>query len=508
PLLRRTRIPSGRGKMSGGGGRFPVRVKAAGVMQCQKQKKYMIFVSWSDRNNVLIYRTFEEFKTFHKELKRKFPIESGSLRRSDRTLPKFKDANMKQRKSGKLNKALERLKLLETYAQELLRMDAKISQSETLIQFFKAQTQDLDPSFPENSVVIMPSEIGGDRKKERRQQQQQQVPSITHPQASQSYRCIEAFETKDTKNKPFQVAKKEIVEVLIKDMTGWWLVENADKQIAWFPAPYLQELGLHGASQSASSAQEEGCLYFAAQAYESQEEDELSLNKGVLVEVLRKSEDGWWLSRYNGQTGYIPSLCLQPYRNPHCRLQSLVSCGLNASTPNLSSSFSSSFSSSSSSLGAPLDEGAGGSEVQTRPPQDQSQEGTSARSRSKSLPRASSTSHLEGDSSALSSGKEQDRPGWKADLSRSLPEVEQSRSSVPGTASAARDSKCPHLTRRDRNDSGFVEPCAADSSCSLADCDAAAGAPKVPARPSAHEILQKCSTITKRALQSASRPAL
>lgn len=23
---------------------------------------------------------------------------------------------------------------------------------------------------------------------------------------------------------------------------GWWLVENADKQIAWFPASYLEEL--------------------------------------------------------------------------------------------------------------------------------------------------------------------------------------------------------------------------------------------------------------------------
>ncbi|XP_010213565.1 PREDICTED: NADPH oxidase organizer 1, partial [Tinamus guttatus] len=294
----------------------------------------MMFVSWSDRNNILIYRTFEEFKRFHKELKRKFPIESGSLRRSDRTIPKFKDANVKQRKSGKLNKSLERLKLLEAYSQELLRMDAKISQSESLIQFFKAQTQDLDPSFPENSVVIMPSEIGGERKKER---QQQHVPSITHPQASQSYRCIEAFETKDTKNKTFKVAKKEIVEVLIKDMTGWWLVENADKQIAWFPAPYLQELDLHGDSQSAPSAHEEGCLYFAARAYESQEADELSLHNGVIVEVVRKSQDGWWLSRYNGRTGYIPSMCLQPYRNPHCRLQSIVSCSLNASTPNLSS---------------------------------------------------------------------------------------------------------------------------------------------------------------------------
>ncbi|NXD13887.1 NOXO1 oxidase, partial [Nothocercus nigrocapillus] len=493
---------AGAGNM--GSSRYPVEVKAVGVMQCQKQKNYMMFVSWSDRNSVLIYRTFEEFKRFHKELKRKFPIESGSLRRSDRTIPKFKDANVKQRKSGKLNKSLERLKLLETYSQELLKMDAKISQSETLIQFFKAQTQDLDPSFPENSVVIMPSEIGGERRKEQRrrqQQQQQHVPSITHPQASQSYRCIEAFETKDTKNKTFKVAKKEIVEVLIKDMTGWWLVENADKQIAWFPAPYLQQLDIHGESESASSSQEEGCLYFAARAYESQEADELSLNNGVIVEVVRKSQDGWWLSRYNGRTGYIPSMCLQPYRNPHCRLQSIVSCGLNASTPNLSSSYSSS---SSSSLGAPQ----APDEVQARPPHDKSQGGTSARSRSKTLPRASSTSHLESDSSSLSTGSEQGRPGWKADLCRSLPEVEQARSSAPGTASAPRDSKSPHLTQRDRNDSGFVEVCAADSSCSLADSDSAACVPKVPARPSAHEILQKCSTITKRAMQSASRAAL
>lgn len=65
------------------------------------------------------------------------------------------------------------------------------------------------------SVVIMPSEIGGEKKK-----QAQQQLSITHPQASQSYRCIETFETKDTKNQAFKVAQKEIVEVLLKDMTG------------------------------------------------------------------------------------------------------------------------------------------------------------------------------------------------------------------------------------------------------------------------------------------------
>ncbi|KFW12443.1 NADPH oxidase organizer 1, partial [Eurypyga helias] len=405
---------------------------------------YMMIVSWSDQNNILIYRTFEDFKRFHKELKRKFPIESGSLRRSDRTIPRFKG------KEHKLNKCLETLKLLETYSQELLKTHAKISQGEDVIQFFKAQTQDLDPSFPENSVVIMPSEIGGEKKN----QPGQQLSSITHPQASQSYRCIETFETKDTKNKPFQVAKKEIVEVLIKDRTGWWLVENADKQIAWFPASYLEEIDVYKDIQNALSSKEEGSLYFVVRAYESQKADELSLNNGVVVEVVRKSEDGWWLIRYNGRTGYMPSMCLQPYKNPHRKLQTIISCGLNVSTPNLCSPLT---------VPQPRGEATGQHVVPACSSFDQTEEDVSSqRSRSRSLPRASSTPDLESDSSSLSSGSSSERDSrlsWKPDLSRSLPEVEQARSSP-----------LRH----------------------------------VPTRPSPHEILQRCSTVTKRAVQQSS----
>ncbi|XP_035751839.1 NADPH oxidase organizer 1 [Egretta garzetta] len=466
----------------------------------------MMFVSWSDQNNILIYRTFEDFKRFHKELKRKFPIESGSLRRSDRTIPRLKgkenivDANAKQRMGGKLNRCLEILKLLETYSQELLKTDAKISQGEDVIQFFKAQTQDLDPCFPENSVVIMPSEIGGEKKTQPRQQ----LSSITHPQATQSYRCIETFETKDTKNKAFKVAKKEIVEVLIKDMTGWWLVENADKQIAWFPASYLEEIDLHKDVQNTLSSKEEGSLYFVVQAYESQKADELSLNNGVVVEVVRKSDDGWWLIRYNGRTGYMPSMCLRPYKNPHHKLQTIISCGLNVSTPNLCSPLM---------APQPRGEAVGQRSVQASSSLDQTEEDMSApRSRSRSLPRASSTPDLESDSSALSSGSSSEwdsQLSWKPNLSRSLPEVEQARSTPPGHTLATDSSKSPRLTHDNRNDSGFVESSAADLSYSLTDPDLATCVPKVPVRPSAHEILQKCSTITKRAVQqSSSRPAL
>ncbi|NXN77954.1 NOXO1 oxidase, partial [Bombycilla garrulus] len=474
------------GKMSCS--RYPVDVKAVGFMQCRKQKNYMMFVSWSDQNNILIYRTFEDFKKFHKELKRKFPTESGSLR----SLPTFRGPTMQQRKGGKLNRCLEILKLLETYSQELLKTDVKISRGEEVNQFFKAQTQDLDPSFPENSVVIMPSVF--------RKEKNPQPLSITLPQASQSYRCIEAFETKDTKNKPFTVAQKEIVEVLIKDMTGWWLVENADKQIAWFPASYLEELDACEDIQNSFSSNEEGSLYFVVQAYEAQKADELSLHQGVVVEVLRRSHNGWWLIRYNGSTGYMPSLCLRPYQNPHRKLQSMLS--LNASSPNLCSP-------QPWAEALPQGEAVPRGEAGPRAGPSREEHGHPERSRSPSLPRASSTPQLDLDIS-LSSVSSRDgdaRLAWTPNLSRSLPEVEQARSSpVPV---ATHGGKSPHLSARDRNDSGFVESCTAEPGSPLAEPELPTGVPKVPARPSAHEILQRCSTITKRALQQCTpRPAL
>lgn len=127
---------------------------------------------------------------------------------------------------------------------------------------------------------------------------------------------------------------------------GWWLVENADKQIAWFPASYLEQISVHKDIQNVRSSDEEGeyasvprhqlwfqghtllilhrmgseevgralaqlslckttqpsllspgSLYFVMRAYESQKADELSLNKGVVVEVVRRSDNGWWLIR-------------------------------------------------------------------------------------------------------------------------------------------------------------------------------------------------------------------
>ncbi|XP_067390224.1 NADPH oxidase organizer 1 [Emydura macquarii macquarii] len=477
----------------------------------------MMAVFWSDRNNILIYRTFEEFKKFHKVLKRKFPIEGGLLKKSDRSIPKFKDAKLMQRKNRNLSRSLERLKLLETYSQELLKTDAKISQSEDVIQFFKAQTQDLDPSFPENSVIIMPSEMG-DGKKE---QPKQQNPSITPPVVSQRYSCIEAYETKDTKNRPFKVAKKEIVDVLIKDMTGWWLVENKDKQIAWFPAPYLEERVMGEESPNARELDDEGTLYYAVRAYKSQKADELSLNVGVVVEVLEKSDNGWWLVWYNKRIGYIPAMFLQPYKNPHSKFHTIVNTGLCVSTPNLLQAASSS---SWSSL--PQRKTQEGDMPQTHSTNERTIKSRDplSRTRSRSLSgpltglesAASSSLTSELDSLSVSSGSGSEHcfnQEWKPGSSGSLPEVEQHGTGlpqvIPAQVSASPGRKAPPLSSKDRNDSGFDEESPSGSDSFLHSPDSAANLPKVPVRPAVHEILQKCSTVTKRAVQrSAARPNL
>lgn len=118
--------------------------------------------------------------------------------------------------------------------------------------------------------------------------------NVTHPFVTRMYRCVAPYETKDTMNRAFPVALGERLDVQIKDPAGngfktllscrgiflrssihgprvtcflgtivlksfsfslsvsldfsssfslglgWWLVENEDKKLAWFPAPYLE----------------------------------------------------------------------------------------------------------------------------------------------------------------------------------------------------------------------------------------------------------------------------
>ncbi|KAK5880945.1 hypothetical protein CesoFtcFv8_021802 [Champsocephalus esox] len=304
--------------------RFVISARIIGAVHrdTPKLKMFMIFVLWSDNTEVIIYRSFQEFRKCHRQLKKRFPI-MNIFKKNNRS-PNLEARKSSQKKGSK--RSIQRMKFLESYCEKLLKCDQSVTRTPEVTQFFMPKDHDLQPDFTKNSIMILMSDDlpdgggGGE---------------VSHPFVTQTYSCVAAYETKDTKNRPFKVAMGEKLDVLIKGPAGWWLVENDSKGLAWFPAPYLQLLD--GEDEEDSVFQHAGDLYCAVRSYTTKQHDEVSVPIGSAVEVLRKSCDGWWLVRFNGKAGYIPSMNLQPYNNPRAGCYSLQT-KLHSSTLNLASS--------------------------------------------------------------------------------------------------------------------------------------------------------------------------
>ena len=50
-------------------------------------------------------------------------------------------------------------------------------------------------------------------------------------------------------------------------------------------------------------------------------EDEISFPEGAVIDVMQKRLDGWWLVRYEGQTGLVPATFLKKAQNDMVNLQ-------------------------------------------------------------------------------------------------------------------------------------------------------------------------------------------
>jgi len=293
--------------------RYALSIKLIGVMHKETVKMYMTSVLWSDENELVVYRSLQDYQDLHWKLKKRFPPQNP-LKKSERLVPKFKAKKAKNSKKGP-SKSVLRLKALEQYCNDLLSCDSRVAQSAEFRQFLLPNSKDMSPEFSKNSIVIMPSEdnqggSGGGGSSGG--------GNVTQPFVTETYRCVAPYETKDTKNKPFKVDIDQTVDVLIKDKAGWWLVENDAKCMAWFPAPYLEKVDEDIGDDLDNT--DGGVLYCCSKTFKAKSSDELSIDMGSVVEVLQKSENGWWLVRHNRRTGYTPSMYLQPYSNPRVQL--------------------------------------------------------------------------------------------------------------------------------------------------------------------------------------------
>ncbi|XP_017713882.1 PREDICTED: NADPH oxidase organizer 1 isoform X9 [Rhinopithecus bieti] len=219
------------------GPRYPVSVQGAALVQIKRLQTFAFCVRWSDGSDTFVRRSWDEFRRLKKTLKETFPVEAGLLRRSDRVLPKLLgqaslDAPLLAH-GGRTSRGLVRLQLLETYSRRLLATAERVAQSSAITGFFAPQPLDLEPTLPPGSRVILPTP---------------EEPPVSraagrlsiHSLETQSLRCLQPFCTQDTRNRPFQARAQESLDVLLRHPSGWWLVENEDQQVAWFPAPYLE----------------------------------------------------------------------------------------------------------------------------------------------------------------------------------------------------------------------------------------------------------------------------
>ncbi|XP_063047718.1 NADPH oxidase organizer 1a [Engraulis encrasicolus] len=296
--------------------KYAVSIKLIGVMHKETVKMYMTSVLWSDDNEMVVYRSLQDFKDLHWKLKKRFPPQNP-LKKSERLVPKFKAKKAKNNVGKKgPSKSVLRLKALEQYCNDLLNSDNRVAHSADFRQFLLPNSKDMSPEFSKNSIVIMPSEDGLDGAGGNGDSSS--GGNVTQPFVTETYRCVAPYETKDTKNKPFKVDIDQTVDVLIKDKAGWWLVENEAKCMAWFPAPYLEKVDADIGDDLDNT--DGGVLYCCSKTFKAKSSDELSVDMGSVVEVLQKSENGWWLVRHNRKTGYTPSMYLQPYNNPRVQL--------------------------------------------------------------------------------------------------------------------------------------------------------------------------------------------
>nr|XP_020471588.1 NADPH oxidase organizer 1-like isoform X2 [Monopterus albus] len=464
------------------------RIIATVLRSTPRLKMFMMSVMWSDEAEVIIYRSFQDFKEFHGQLKKTFP-HLNPFRKNDRVIPKFKGRAMRsslQQKGSK--RSVQRMKFLESYCDELLKCDHTVTLSSAVTHFFMPKDHDLQSDFTKNCIMILQSDgsVEGGEGVTR-----QHAGSITHPFVTQTYSCVAPFETKDTKNRPFKVAVNEKLDVLIKDPAGWWLVGEEDKCLAWFPAPYLE---LWEGEDDDAGIQLTGDLYCAVKGYSTKKADEVSVPIGSVVEVLRQSDDGWWLVRFNGKAGYFPSMYLKPYNNPRAGLFNMQRKLYNSTVNLASRSFSTGDETNpeGDSTGQPRD----GTTVpdplhKVRSLGDLSQiwsqtkrDVTPSDSRTRSISSTSTGSSF----SSFSSSSES---------SSSLKEEEQHQSCAGQPEASHQPDTSPGLILSDRR--GSNSSSGSSGSASSRGSETASVAPKVPPRPKAEEILTRCTTMTRKA---------
>uniref|UniRef100_A0A3B5KS74 SH3 and PX domains 2A n=1 Tax=Xiphophorus couchianus TaxID=32473 RepID=A0A3B5KS74_9TELE len=251
------------------------------------RRVYLIKVTYSDSSSHVIYRRYSKFFDLQMRILDKFPIEAGQKDPKKRIIP-FLPGKVLFRRSHIRDVAVKRLKHLDNYCNALMKLPSSISKSEEVLKFFETRPEDLnpptedcggsgkrksgldasDPMLLEQYVVVAnyekqePAEISlqaGElvdviEKSESgwwfvsTAEEQGWVPA-TYLNSHNGTRDDLELEEKYITVQPYSSEGKDeiafekgvIVEVIQKNLEGWWFIRYQDKE-GWAPASYLKKV--------------------------------------------------------------------------------------------------------------------------------------------------------------------------------------------------------------------------------------------------------------------------
>ncbi|XP_041949790.1 SH3 and PX domain-containing protein 2B isoform X2 [Alosa sapidissima] len=281
-----------------------------------KHYVYLIKVCWSDGSTEVIYRRYSKFFDLQMELLDKFPVEGGQKDPKRRIIP-FLPGKILFRRSHIRDVAMKRLRPINEYCRALIQLPVYISQCEEVRVFFETRPEDLNPPSEE---PVGKKKSGGDS-------------SGADGLVLDQYVAVTDYEKQESSEISLHVG--QVVEVIEKNESGWWFVSSEDAQ-GWVPATCLEaqddpddfsmpgeevrrrywSLPRHvgrrrtlGDLLSTGWGQEE--KYSVIYPYAARDQDEIDLERGMIVEVIQKNLEGWWKIRYQGKEGWAPASYLK-----------------------------------------------------------------------------------------------------------------------------------------------------------------------------------------------------
>lgn len=262
-----------------------------------KHYVYVLEVSWSEGSSTLIYRRYSDFFEFQCALLERFPEEAGARDPASRMIP-FLPGKKLLGRSHTRSVAEKRKDKIDDYCRALIRLPPKISDDLFVIDFFEVRPED----------IYAPTEV------KRKGSKENKVSEISDPILLERYVAIADYE-KQKKNECSLMAG-QTVEVVDKNQNGWWFVNVDDFHEGWVPATYLEPL--YGEKENSVEVFDPGEeeLFLTTSPYNTQHDDEIGFERGVVVEVFEKGLDGWWRIRYGGKEGLAPAAYMRRYHGP------------------------------------------------------------------------------------------------------------------------------------------------------------------------------------------------